>query len=472
MRIVSLLPSTTEIVFALGLADQLVAVTHECDYPPQARALPVVTQSLLDHSAASSAEIDGVVRSQLRDDLSIYALDSALMAQLAPTLILTQALCDVCAVSFESVERAVVGAPVPATIMSFEPNSLDGILGTILAIGNATARHERAYDLVDALRARIERVRTQAAQISQRPRVAFLEWFDPPFGPGHWIPEMIELVNGRVGFGKAGDVSQRIAWESVIAFAPEVIILAPCGFDLARCAAEAAEILPHRTGWSALPAVRQGRVYAVDGNAYFSRPGPRIVDSLELLAEIVHPDLFTGWGPVNAAMPLTIAATGLELALWPITSRPLPLFCASSPSSTMPPWRSARCGMRFWPGVQATRKTPMPPSVNAYAGMAGALDGCAGVAVSLCRCAWCWRVYASAVCRARRISPPGCCRCRIFNLLWAYAPSRWCYTIEQAVSMYSTRARARSSSLCVLRRFFASPPGIRPSTLRPAIACW
>jgi iron complex transport system substrate-binding protein len=212
-------------------------------------------------------------------------------------------------VSFASVERAVAAASVPATIMSFEPNSLAGILGSILAIGNATGRQERAHELVDSLRRRIERVRAQATQVSVQPRVAFLEWFDPPFGPGHWIPEMIELVSGRVGFGKAGEVSQRIAWEAVIAFAPEVIILAPCGFDRTRCAAEAAEILPHRTGWSALPAVRQGRVYAVDGNAYFSRPGPRIVDSLELLAEIVHPDLFTGWGPTDAVKRLTIAAT-------------------------------------------------------------------------------------------------------------------------------------------------------------------
>jgi iron complex transport system substrate-binding protein len=309
MRIVSLLPSTTEIVCALGLANYLVAVTHECDYPPEARSVPVVTRSLLDHGASSSAEIDSMVRTQLRDDLSIYALDHELLAALAPTLILTQALCDVCAVSFASVERALADVAMPPTVMSFEPNSLDGILGTILAIGNATSRQERAQELVEELRQRIERVRAQAAHASTWPRVAFLEWFDPPFGPGHWIPEMIELVQGRVGFGKAGDASQRIAWENVIAFAPEVIILAPCGFDLARCSAEAAQILPYRTGWSALPAVRQNRVYAVDGNTYFSRPGPRIVDSLELLAELVHPDLFAGWGPSHATMPLTIAAT-------------------------------------------------------------------------------------------------------------------------------------------------------------------
>ncbi len=305
MRIVSLLPSTTEIAFALGLGDDVVAVTHECDYPPEVRRRPVITSSALDHSAASSEEIDAAVRGQLRDNLSIYRLDTALLAELSPDLILTQALCEVCAVSFELVERAVAEVGGEPTVLSLEPTDLDGILGSILAVGNATGRREQAFALVAELRARVERVRAVAAALPQRPRVACLEWYDPPFGPGHWLPELVEIAGGRPGLGQAGEPSRRIQWGEVIAFAPEVIILTPCGFDLERAVSEAEAILPHRPGWSALPAVRAGRVYAVDGNSFFSRPGPRIVDSLELLARLIHPEQFAGWGPAEGARPVS-----------------------------------------------------------------------------------------------------------------------------------------------------------------------
>jgi iron complex transport system substrate-binding protein len=307
MRIVSLLPSTTEIAFALGLGDQVVAVTHECDYPPAARERPVVTGSALDHSAASSAEIDAAVRGQLGEGLSIYTLNEALLDELRPDLILTQALCEVCAVSFGTVQRAVAGLGGEPHILSLEPTDLEGILGTVLAVGNAAGRRDEALGLVAALRARVEAVRARAATAAYRPRVACLEWFDPPFGPGHWLPELVEIAGGKAGLGRAGEPSRRISWGDVIAFAPEVIVLTPCGFDLERTVHEAAEILPHRMGWSALPAVRAGRVYAVDGNSYFSRPGPRIVDSLELLARLIHPELFPGWGPAAGARPLAFS---------------------------------------------------------------------------------------------------------------------------------------------------------------------
>lgn len=307
MRIVSLLPSTTEIAFALGLGDQVVAVTHECDYPPEARKLPIITASALDHSSASSEEIDTAVRGQLRDGISIYTLDETMLDELHPDLILTQALCDVCAVSFGSVEQAVAGLETEPQLLSLEPTSLEGIFGTILAVGNCTGRREAALSVVDALRKRVEAVRLRASEATLKPRVACLEWFDPPFGPGHWLPELVELAGGKAGLGRAGEPSQRISWGDVIAFAPEVIVLTPCGFDLERTLREAAEILPHRMGWSALPAVRAGRVYAVDGNSYFSRPGPRIVDSLELLARLVHPELFEGWGPGDGAQRVVFA---------------------------------------------------------------------------------------------------------------------------------------------------------------------
>lgn len=306
MRIVSLLPSTTEIAFALGLGDQLVAVTHECDFPPEARERPVVTGSALDLSSASSEEIDAAVLGQLRDRLSLYHLDDALLDRLRPDLILTQALCDVCAVGFGSVERAVAEVVSAPRIISLEPTSLEGVFGTILAVGNATGYREQALVLVAGLRARVERVRETAASAPYRPRVACLAWYDPPFGSGYWLPELIEIAGGKAGLGRFGEPAKRIKWGDMIAFAPEVIVLTPCGFDLNRAVSEAQAILPHRPGWSALPAVRAGRVYAVDGHSYMSRPGPRIVDSLELLASLIHPDLFAGWGPGVGALPVSL----------------------------------------------------------------------------------------------------------------------------------------------------------------------
>jgi iron complex transport system substrate-binding protein len=309
LRIVSLLPSATEIVYALDLGDSLVGVTHECDYPQPACVKPVVTHSLLDHTSSTSEEIDQAVSQQLRDGLSLYRLDRDRLAALAPDLILTQALCEVCAVAYGEVERTVrdVSAEyggIAPRVLSLEPQSLDDILTTIEQVGTATGAEPRAIAVVAELRARVARVRMRAVTAKRRPRVACLEWLNPTYGPGHWLPELVELAGGRPGLGVAHANSRRVAWNDVIAFAPEVIVVAPCGMDLRRTIEEAQRVLPSRTGWNALPAVRQGRVYAVDGNAYFSRPGPRIVDSLELLAELIHPELFVGWGPRGAWQPL------------------------------------------------------------------------------------------------------------------------------------------------------------------------
>jgi iron complex transport system substrate-binding protein len=312
LRIVSLLPSATEIVFALGLEDALVGVTHECDYPPAARSRPIVTRSLLDHTGATSEDIDHAVTQQLQDRLSLYELDRELLAQIMPDLILTQALCEVCAVAYGDVEQAVRDISAEdriqaARVLSLEPRGLQDILSTIEQVGVAAGAELRAAALVSELRVRIERVRARAALAERRPRVACLEWLSPTFGPGHWLPELVELAGGRSGLGAPHSDSRRVAWDDVIAFAPEVIVVTPCGFDLPRTVDEARRVLPGRTGWEALPAVRQGRVYAVDGNAYFSRPGPRIVDSLELLAELIHPELCAGWGPRGAWQPLVNA---------------------------------------------------------------------------------------------------------------------------------------------------------------------
>lgn len=313
MRIISLLPSATEIVYALGLGDALVGVTHECDYPPAAQTKRVVTRSLLDHDAATSREIDSAVTVQLESGLGLYALDEAALAALRPDVILTQALCAVCAVAYDVVQQAVrdVSAQfnsVSPQVLSLEPTSLEDILQTILQVGVVMGRAEPAAEIVARLRARIERVQVQAAGVRRHPRVACLEWINPLFGPGHWLPELVQLAGGRPGLGQPHQAARQIAWSDIIAFAPEVIVIMPCGFGVQRAVEEALLALPHRAGWEALPAVRAGRVYAVDANAYFSRPGPRIVDSLELLAELIHPDRFAGWGPRDAWVTLPVVA--------------------------------------------------------------------------------------------------------------------------------------------------------------------
>ncbi len=280
MRIVSLLPSTTDIAYALGLGDQVVGVTHACDYPAQVHGTSVVNRHTLDHAQISSAGIDAVVSNQLREERSIYQLDTNLLAELQPDRILTQLLCTVGAVSSQHGQRAVRDLGGTPRILSLEPETLEGVFATIVAVGAATGHTAEATALLGTLRVRVERVRTHSAQASYRPRVACLAWLD-----------------------------QRITWNDVIAFAPEVIIVTACGFDLPGTVAEAEAILPTRSGWTALPAVRANRVYAIDGSAYCSRPGPRIVDSLELLASLIHPDLFTGWGPDDAAQRICAADT-------------------------------------------------------------------------------------------------------------------------------------------------------------------
>ncbi len=314
MRIVSLLPSTTEIVCALGLADDLVAVTHECDYPPAVQGKPAITSSTLPHSGLSSAEIDTIVSSQVRDRLSIYHLDEQLLAAVQPDLLLTQELCDVCAVAFGQVQHAVrevsgggAGAP---RILSLEPTTLDGILATIERVGEATGQVAAAAELVASLRARVAAVAARTRDVAYRPRVACFEWLDPIFAPGHWVPEMVQLAGGTPAIGAAGVPSERVTWATVQAAQPEIIVLTVCGFDVERTLSEAAATLPHFAGWDDLPAVQQGRVYAVDGNAYFSRPGPRIVDGLEMLAGIVQPDLCGDVPPAGAVVPFTGQAVG------------------------------------------------------------------------------------------------------------------------------------------------------------------
>ncbi|HEY7851088.1 MAG TPA: cobalamin-binding protein [Ktedonobacterales bacterium] len=290
-RIISLLPSATEILFALGLGDQVRAVTHECDFPAGALTRPHITRSLLEPDLSSGA-IDAAVREQLVADAhSLYTIDRELLAEIAPTLIVTQRLCEVCAVAYDEVLEAVRTLPAHPQVINLEPERLDDVLRDIETVGAATGREAEATALLARLRERVGAVRQHVASAQSRPRVAFIEWVDPIFCGGHWNPELIALAGGEDGIGRLGERSEQVAWERVAAYQPEVMIIAACGFTEERSRQDE-PLLRAYPGFADLPCARAGRVHFVDGAAYFSRPGPRLVESLELLAHLLHPELF------------------------------------------------------------------------------------------------------------------------------------------------------------------------------------
>jgi iron complex transport system substrate-binding protein len=280
MRICSLLPSGTEILYSLGLGEQVVAVTHECDYPPETASKPKITEDLIDHERMTGAEIDHQVSSNLGRHGTIYRLKEDLLEDLQPDLIVTQELCEVCAVSYKEVQRAARVLEGRTRIVSLEPNTLGDVLDTISLVGELTGRQELARENVRELKARLERVRDRVRGL-KRPAVYAMEWLDPPFSAGHWVPEMVEIAGGDEVLGKAGQKSQRITPERILEAQPEIIVLMPCGFSLERTIEEyrRMKFLP---GWS-------GQVYAVDGSSFFNRSGPRLIDGVEILAEIFHP---------------------------------------------------------------------------------------------------------------------------------------------------------------------------------------
>jgi iron complex transport system substrate-binding protein len=291
MRIVSLLPSATEIVCALGLEESLVGVTHECDYPPFVHRLPKVTRTLIPHDAAS-ADIDALVRERLKTSLALYSLDMSVLEALQPDLMVTQALCDVCAVAEAEVSAAACTLPGRPKVLNLEPMSLEDVFTTLHLLGQATGTSERANEVVDALRQRVACVQGRTLDIpaASRPRVAFVEWIDPIFNGGHWNPTLVEMAGGIDVLGSVGQASRTTPWESVLEAKPEVLFIACCGFSLARTLQDI-PLLERRIGWDDLPCVRNGRVYVTDGNAYFSRSGPRLVDSLEIMAHALHPGI-------------------------------------------------------------------------------------------------------------------------------------------------------------------------------------
>ncbi len=291
MRIVSLLPSATEIICSIGLRRQLVGVSHECDFPASVGGLATVTQTLID-SGLGSAEIDQQVRSRLRTERALYSLRTEVLAELRPDLIVSQALCDVCAVASAEVDAAVSALPSPAQVVNLEPASLEDVFHTIALVGAAAGRPEQARATVAKLRWRVDAVRRRTDAIPEggRPRVAVLEWLHPPFNAGHWTPQLVELAGGQDCLGNPFTPSTTISWRQLADSRADVILVALCGFGVQRSLQDLA-LLQDNPSWRALPAVQTGRVYVADGNAYFSRSGPRLVDSLEILAHGLHPSV-------------------------------------------------------------------------------------------------------------------------------------------------------------------------------------
>ena len=295
MRIASLLPSATEIAFALGLGDQVVAVSHECDYPAEASTRPVLTKSAIHQKMHRSLDVDREVEKRGGD---IYKIDEKLLEELKPDLILTQELCAVCAVSYTKVKEAARVLDADTKIVSLEPNNLEEIIDNIRLVGKITGKASQAEELASRLSQRIDKVKEKTKRVQHRPRVFFMEWLEPPWAGGHWIPQMAEYAGGLEGLGNPGRPSQKISWNSVVQYQPEIIVLSPCGYDLKGVKAES-HVLASYPDWDKIPAYKNSKIYAVNASAYFSRPGPRVVDGLELLAHVIHPELFPENPPVD-----------------------------------------------------------------------------------------------------------------------------------------------------------------------------
>ena len=311
MRIVSLLPSATEIVFALGLGDELVGRTHECDYPPAAADVPVVTADVGADPSATSREINARVAEAVHGGSSIYRLDLDALAAARPDLILTQELCEVCAVSYREVGQAVRRLQSPATVVSLEPISMEGIFNTISTVGAMADAEDEAVGLLELLRERLAEIESgvlarRLAGVEPR-RVVCLEWLDPPFAAGHWVPEQVRRAGGWEVLGAEGERSRETTWEQLREVDPEVLLLMPCGLDTQRSADEWR--LAAKPAWfDDLAAARAGEIYAVDGSAYFSRPGPRVVEGVALVAEVLDRGAFAGGLPAGAWLSVGVHA--------------------------------------------------------------------------------------------------------------------------------------------------------------------
>jgi iron complex transport system substrate-binding protein len=301
MRIASLLPSATEMVCALGLAHDLVGISHDCDYPAEILGTPVLSQAIVT-STLPSGEIDARIKSEVHRGNSVYHLNAGQLADLRPELILTQELCTVCAPSYTLVKQAAKVLDAETKIVSLEPLGLLDILDNFLLVGALTGRLAQAEAVVGNLRERIDRARNATAGLP-RPRVACIEWLEPLYVAGHWVPEMVATAGGNDVLGRAREPSFVASWNDIVAAEPEILVIMPCGFDLDRTRQEI-QLLSRRPGWPELPAVRSGRVYLTEATSYFSRPGPRIVTGVEILATIFHPKAVGAVLPTGSFEPL------------------------------------------------------------------------------------------------------------------------------------------------------------------------
>jgi iron complex transport system substrate-binding protein len=307
MRIVSLLPSATEILFALGFDREIVGVSHECDFPEQARGKRVVIHSRIPHDAAP-AEIDRLVREYVSRGESLYAVDAQALEELAPDLILTQDLCHVCAASPDDLGTALARFAERPEVLCLNPQDLGDVWRDILWVGEETCRGRAAEAFLEMIGERLGRLERTVAPEPERPRVAFLEWLQPFYVGGHWVPEMIELAGGHDVLGRAHTPSFRATVGDIVAAAPDIILVSPCGYGAQQARSEYLT-MAHPEEWNAIPAVQNGRVYALEANSYFSRPGPRLVAGIEALASVVHPGLQVGEEARRAVLP--VAATAL-----------------------------------------------------------------------------------------------------------------------------------------------------------------
>lgn len=303
MRIISLLPSSTEILFALGLGDRLVGVSHECDYPPEVRSKPVISSSFLSKDKDSSETIHNTINQTYHRGKSIYHINADLLQRLDPDLIFTQELCEQCAVSYNEVREAAKILAGDRKIVSLEPKTLDDVLDNIKLIGELTTTQAKAQQLVESLSRRIHVIRSRAKTVEQRPSVFCMEWLNPPMFGGHWVPQMVDWAGGVDLWGKPGGKGERIDWNVVVQGRPEIVVAMPCSFTIERTLREMPRVARFE-GWSDLPAVKNGRVFVVDSPSYFSRHGPRLVTGLEILAQIIHPEIFSGLIPDGAVKKL------------------------------------------------------------------------------------------------------------------------------------------------------------------------
>ncbi|HAF14143.1 MAG TPA: cobalamin-binding protein [Blastocatellia bacterium] len=316
-RIVSFLPSATEMACALGLGDQLVGITHECDYPSEVKGKPIVVRNVLPIEKMSQTEIDAAVTQRMRDGLSLYQVDEELLQELAPDIILTQDLCQVCAPSGNEVTQALNLLPKKPQILWLTPKSLEEIFDNLRELGQATGRVKAAEELIAAGRVRLEKVASVTRTLPQRPRVFCMEWLDPVYCSGHWMPEMVEIAGGVDSLARKGADSVRILWNDVLEWAPEILIITPCGFNLGQVVEQTPQLF-NNPGWSDLPAVGNGRVYAVDANSYFARPGPRVVEGTELLAHLIHPEVFEWEGSREAFQRIEFSNADLRASPSPV----------------------------------------------------------------------------------------------------------------------------------------------------------